>query len=48
MVKNHHLAKSINDAAWYRFREWLEYFGRIYGVTVVAVEPAYTSQNCSN
>ncbi|MFZ1027443.1 MAG: transposase [Limnoraphis robusta] len=48
LVKNHHLAKSINDAAWYRFREWLEYFGRVYGVPVIAVEPAYTSQNCSN
>ncbi|MCG5059427.1 MAG: transposase [Limnoraphis sp. WC205] len=48
LVKNHHLAKSINDAAWYRFREWLEYFGKIYGVPVIAVEPAYTSQNCSN
>ena len=48
LVKNHRLAKSINDAAWYRFREWLEYFGKIYGVPVVAVEPAYTSQNCSN
>ncbi|NEQ86701.1 MAG: IS200/IS605 family element transposase accessory protein TnpB [Moorea sp. SIO2I5] len=48
MVKNHKLAKSISDAAWYRFREWLEYFGRIYGVPVIAVEPAYTSQNCSN
>jgi putative transposase len=48
MVKNHRLAKSINDAARVRFREWLEYFGRIYGVTVIAVEPAYTSQNCSN
>ncbi len=48
LVKNHRLAKSINDAAWYRFREWLEYLGRIYGVPVIAVEPAYTSQNCSN
>ncbi|MEL7033994.1 MAG: transposase, partial [Cyanobacteria bacterium J06592_8] len=48
LVKNHRLAKSINDAAWYRFREWLEYFGRIYGVPVIAVEPANTSQNCSN
>ncbi|NES64577.1 MAG: IS200/IS605 family element transposase accessory protein TnpB [Okeania sp. SIO2D1] len=48
MVKNHHLAKSISDAAWYRFREWLEYFGRIYGVPVIAVEPRNTSQNCSN
>ncbi|NEO52701.1 MAG: IS200/IS605 family element transposase accessory protein TnpB [Okeania sp. SIO3B5] len=48
MIKNHKLAKSIADAAWYKFREWLEYFGSIYGVPVVAVEPAYTSQNCSN
>ena len=48
LVKNHKLAKSINDAAWYRFREWLEYFGKIYGVPVIAVEPAYTSQNCSS
>jgi len=32
----------------YRFREWLEYFGKVYGVPVVAVEPAYTSQDCSN
>jgi putative transposase len=47
-VKNHRLAKSINDAARVRFREWLEYFGKIYGVPVIAVEPAYTSQNCSN
>ncbi|XWK87211.1 MAG: transposase [Phormidium sp.] len=48
MVKNHHLAKSINDAAWYRFREWLEYFGKVYGVPVIAVDPKLTSQNCSN
>ncbi len=48
MVKNHHLAKSINDAAWYRFREWLEYFGKVYGVPVIAAEPRLTSQNCSN
>lgn len=48
MVKNHCLAKSISDAAWYRFREWLEYFGVVYGVPVIAVNPSYTSQNCSN
>ena len=48
MIKNHHLAKSISDAAWYRFREWLEYFGSVYGVPVIAVEPKYTSQICSN
>ncbi|MDJ0650136.1 MAG: transposase [Xenococcaceae cyanobacterium MO_188.B19] len=48
MVKNHCLAKSISDAAWYRFREWLEYFGVVYGVPVIAVNPVYTSQNCSH
>ena len=47
-IKNHKLTKSLTDAAWYKFREWLEYLGSIYGVPVVAVEPAYTSQNCSN
>ena len=47
MVKNHCLAKSISDAAWYRFREWLEYFGVVYGVPVIKVNPSYTSQNCS-
>jgi hypothetical protein len=34
MVKNHNLAKSISDAARYRFLEWLEYFGVVYGVPV--------------
>ncbi len=48
MVKNHKLAKSINDASWRKFREWLEYFGVIYGVPVIAVNPSYTSINCSN
>ena len=48
MVRNHCLAKSISDAAWYRFREWLEYFGRMYGVPVISVPPHFTSQNCSN
>jgi putative transposase len=48
MVKNHKLAKSISDAAWDQFAQWLEYFGKIYGKTVVAVAPQYTSQDCSN
>jgi putative transposase len=47
MVKNHCLAKSINDAGWYQFRVWLETFGRIFGRVTVAVNPAYTSQECS-
>ena len=48
MVKNHKLAKSINDTSWRKFREWLEYFGKVYGVPVIAVNPSYTSINCSN
>ncbi len=48
MVKNHNLAKSISDAAWSQFREWLEYFGKVFGVPVVAVLPHYTSANCSS
>ncbi|CCQ59389.1 RNA-guided endonuclease InsQ/TnpB family protein [Crocosphaera watsonii] len=48
LVKNHCLAKSINDAGWYQFRKWLEYFGVKMGRITVAVNPAYTSQNCSN
>ncbi|MDV3000522.1 MAG: IS200/IS605 family transposase ISAsp18 [Chroococcopsis gigantea SAG 12.99] len=48
MVKNHCLAKSISDAGWYQFRVWLETFGRIFGRVTVAVNPAYTSQECSS
>jgi len=48
MVKNSKLAKSINDAAWGMFREWLEYFGFKYGKVTVAVSPHNTSQNCSS
>ena len=48
MVKNHKLAKSISDAAWSQFAQWLQYFGKVYGKTVVAVAPGYTSQDCSS
>ncbi|MEH1778563.1 MAG: transposase [Nostoc sp.] len=48
LVKNHHLAKSISDAAWTQFRQWVEYFGKVFGVATVAVPPHNTSQNCSN
>ena len=48
LVKNHCLAKSINDAGWYQFRKWLEYFGKKMGRITIAVNPAFTSQNCSN
>lgn len=48
MVKNHCLAKSINDAAWSLFRRWLEYFASKFNTTVVAVNPRMTSQKCSD
>ncbi|MEG3925163.1 MULTISPECIES: transposase [unclassified Microcoleus] len=48
MVKNHCLAKSINDASWYQFRVWIEYFGKVFERVTVAVNPAYTSQECSS
>ena len=47
MVKNHCLAKSINDVAWRLFRQWLEYFSYKYGRQAIAVKPHYTSQSCS-
>ncbi len=47
MVKNHKLAKSISDAAWDQFAQWLQYFGKVYGKTVIAVAPVCTSQDCS-
>jgi putative transposase len=48
MVKNHHLSKSISDASWYQFTQWLDYYGRVWDKAVVAVSPNYTSQDCSN
>jgi putative transposase len=48
LVKNRHLAKSISDAGWSTFRQWLEYFGFKYGKQTIAVAPHNTSQNCSN
>ncbi|MCM0592753.1 MAG: RNA-guided endonuclease InsQ/TnpB family protein [Gloeotrichia echinulata DVL01] len=48
MVKNHCLAKSINDASWYQFRIWLEYFAKVFKRVTVAVNPQYSSQECSS
>jgi putative transposase len=48
MVRNTKLSKFISDAAWSTFRQWLEYFGKVFGVATVAVKPHNTSQNCSN
>ncbi len=47
MVKNHHLAKSISDASWGAFLRWVNYYGRLHHVPVIAVTPNFTSQDCS-
>ncbi|WP_413163882.1 RNA-guided endonuclease InsQ/TnpB family protein [Capilliphycus salinus ALCB114379] len=47
MVKNHHLAKSISDASWYQFTQWLQYFAKVHGVIVIAVPPHNTTVDCS-
>jgi putative transposase len=48
LVKNHCLAKSINDVGWTLLRQWLEYFAKKFDSVVVAVPPQYTSQKCSS
>ncbi|MBE9247427.1 transposase, partial [Microcystis aeruginosa LEGE 00239] len=48
LVRNRKLAKSINDAGWSQLRKWIEYFGIKYGRLTIAVNPAYTSQECLN
>lgn len=48
LLRNHCLAKSIADASWYLFRQWIEYFAGKFGKLAIAVAPHYTSQKCSN
>ncbi len=47
LVRNRHLAKSISDAGWAAFRAILEAKAACAGRRVVAVPPAFTSQDCS-
>ena len=47
LVKNRSLAKSISDASWGRFLAWVNYYGDVHNIPVIAVEPAFTSQDCS-
>ncbi len=47
MTHNHCLAKSISDAAWSQFMSLLSYKAAWAGRKYVAVNPAYTSQDCS-
>ena len=47
LVQNSHLAKSISDAGWAQFRIILEGKAAYAGRRVIAVSPAYTTQDCS-
>ena len=47
MLKNHHLAKSIQDAGWAAFLSILSFKAACAGRSVAAVNPAFTSQRCS-
>jgi len=47
MVKNHHLAKSINDASWGCFLQMLSYKVERTGGQLVRVNPKNTSRTCS-
>lgn len=47
LVKKRKLAKSISDPSWGRFLSWLTYYGQVQRIPVIAVEPAWTSQDCS-
>jgi putative transposase len=47
LVKNRHLAKSIHDAGWGTFLRWVRHYGVVHGIPVIAVEPHFTSQQCS-
>jgi putative transposase len=47
LMHNHHLARAIANASWNMFATMLEYKCKWYGKKLVRVNPAYTSQTCS-
>ena len=47
MVEGSHLAKSIMDASWDQFRQFLSYKAVEAGRNLGLVNPAYTTQTCS-
>src|SRR5258708_4204189 len=47
MVRNRHLSKSISDASWGKFLQWVNYYGTVHGIPIIAVPPQFTSQDCS-
>lgn len=48
MIEGSFFAKSINDVSWNKFRQILTYKAAEAGRSLGIVNPAYTSQTCSN
>ena len=47
MVKNHNLAKHIQDAGWYNFRKIIKFKCEEFERIFVEINPKNTSQMCS-
>ena len=48
MIEGSHYAKSIADASWNQFRQYLTYKAEDAGRRMEFVNPAYTTQKCTN
>jgi putative transposase len=48
LVRNRKLAKSIHDAGWGIFLQWLARYAFLHDIPLIAVPPHFTSQKCSD
>ena len=47
MIKNHRLARSIQESSWGNFTQLLQYKAASAGCAAVGVKPQYTSMTCN-
>lgn len=48
ILRNHKIAQKASDCGWREFLSMLQYKAKLYGKTVILVNPAYTTQKCSH